>query len=262
MAKTEETLKLEEALKEQSRKKREYGCTEVTIGFKHEGHGDEIVDYMSMDAREVFRCYELKVSYSDLKSDNHLSWYGDYNYLVISERMRLRPIPYDNYIPPYVGILAGTDLTVIRQAKKRNVSDENRGMLKDSLLRSVYWRMEQYRESADVSLLKQYQKEKEALLQANEDMKKADDLMRFNYEDYETWYRKNHQISSFTIAEGAKEERRQYSLREKDEMTWRTEEEHHVCPVCHGRAVKDEQGREVLSPYCPYCGSDLRRRKK
>ena len=98
---------LEQALERDSRKKREYGCTEVTIGFRHNGHGDEIVDYMSMDAREIFRCYELKVSFSDLKSNNHLSWYGDYNYLVISERMLLRPIPYDNYVPPYVGILAG-----------------------------------------------------------------------------------------------------------------------------------------------------------
>lgn len=85
MAKTEETKMLERSLEERSRKKREYGCEEVTIGFKHEGHGDEIVDYMTMDADEVFRCYELKVTLADLKTDNKLSWYGDYNYLVISD---------------------------------------------------------------------------------------------------------------------------------------------------------------------------------
>ena len=257
MPKTEQTLQLEQALERDSRKKREYGCTEVTIGFRHNGHGDEIVDYMSMDAREIFRCYELKVSFSDLKSNNHLSWYGDYNYLVISERMLLRPIPYDNYVPPYVGILAGESLRTVRQAEKRTVSAETKALLKDSLLRSIYWRMEQYRDGADPSVLKQYQKEAETLKEQMEQMKQEDDLLHFNYEDYENWYQKNHQVS-FRIDQGAKEERRQFAERKEGRMQWIAEEKTLVCPVCHHKALYDETGAQVCTAYCPWCGADLR----
>ena len=60
MSKTQETLSLEAALYALSEKKRYYGCTEVTIGFKKTGHGDEIVDFMSLDADGIFRCYEIR----------------------------------------------------------------------------------------------------------------------------------------------------------------------------------------------------------
>ena len=82
--KTKETKNLEKALDALSKAKREYGCEEVTIGFKSSGHGDEIVDYMTMDAKGIFKCYELKVTLQDLKTDNKKSFYGDYNYLVVS----------------------------------------------------------------------------------------------------------------------------------------------------------------------------------
>lgn len=257
MSKTEETLLLEEALKEESRTKREYGCEEVTIGFHHEGHGDEIVDYMSMDAHEVFRCYELKVTYSDLKTDNKLSWYGDYNYLVVSESMYRRPIPYDNYIPPYVGILVGKELRTVRAAKKKKIPEETRAMLKDSLLRSVYWKMLKYRDSADPAVLSQKDKEIAARDETIEEMKRTDDAMRFNCSDYETYYRKNHQNEDFTIASAARQERKEYKARQMGQLTWQQEEGVYVCPVCHGRALERE-GKQILSDYCPFCGTDLR----
>jgi hypothetical protein len=258
MSKTEQTRQLERALEAASRQKREYGCTEVTIGFRHDGHGDEIVDYMSMDAREVFRCYELKVSYADLKTDNRLSWYGDYNYLVVSEDMYRRPLPYDNYIPPYAGILVGPSLRTVRPAKKEHISDEVREMLKDSLLRSVYWKMVQWRDEADDTVLKETRAQLEEAQTELAEVRKQDDLMRFNYEDYETWYRKNRQDMSFSIAEAARQERKNFALRQEGKLTWQKQEDRLVCPVCHHEALFDENGRPMASDYCPYCGTDLR----
>lgn len=59
-----------------------YGCYEVCLGS---GYGDEFVDFMTMDSKDVFRCYEIKISLSDFSSSNKLSFAGDFNYLVIPQ---------------------------------------------------------------------------------------------------------------------------------------------------------------------------------
>ena len=61
----------------------EYGTIEVKIGTAKNHKKAEYVDFMSYDMRKnIFRCYEIKVSLSDLKSKANMSWYGNYNYLV------------------------------------------------------------------------------------------------------------------------------------------------------------------------------------
>ena len=74
MAKTKETIAIEHALSDMCRKKRIYGCEEVTIGFPNDGHGNEIVDFMSMDSKGILRCYEIKISLADLHSNAKKSW--------------------------------------------------------------------------------------------------------------------------------------------------------------------------------------------
>ena len=51
--KTNETLEIEEQLRKTCRKKRLYGCEEVTIGFYNSGHGNEICDFMTMDSKGI-----------------------------------------------------------------------------------------------------------------------------------------------------------------------------------------------------------------
>lgn len=250
MAKTKETLQLEDALRQRSRKKREYGCEEVTIGFTYENKGNEIVDFMSMDAHEVFRCYEIKISLSDLKSNNALSWYGDYNYLVISEDLWMRDIDFDNYIPPYAGILVSDDLQTMRNAKKKAVSDTDRKMLKDSLLRSLYWRMVQYQDAGSDEILKQLQKDQDALKNEYEQYRRQVDRTMFTEEDYVRYYGMNHQCSP-DLEQMAKGEREQYFLRKEGKMAWQKEDDHLCCPVCGYRT-------KLKSAFCPACGVDLR----
>lgn len=261
MAKTQDTLNLEIALDQLSKVKREYGCEEVTIGFKKSGHGDEIVDYMTMDASSIFRCYELKVTLSDLKTDHKLSFYGNYNYLVVSDTLYEKCPVWDNYIPPYAGIITGTELKIKRPAKKRVISEEAQKMLEDSLLRSIYWKMVHYKDAQDLSAYRNLQKkltEKEEALVAQERVKEQE---LWTYHDYEFYFQKNHQESTFSLENAAKVQRKQASLREKGNFTWVLKDGKYVCPVCGNIAVLNSKKEVLLSNYCSFCGADLRKLK-
>lgn len=263
MPKTKETLDLENALSQQSKQLRKYGCEEVTIGFVHDGHGDEIVDYMNMDANAVFQCYEIKVTLADLKTDNKKSFYGDYNYLVVNDSLYAKNPVWENYIPPYCGILVGTSLTVKRKAKKKNIPDETREMLKDSLLRSIYYKMENYKDASDLTKYRQLQKQLEAKQEEYLQLERANEQTIWEAHDYEHYYRINHQDDSFTIALQAKKERNESSLREKGQYTWiKQENGEYCCPNCHKNAPLDNKKEPLLSHYCPFCGTDLRKIKK
>lgn len=61
-----------------------YGCFETVMG-ESRGYGKEKVDYITMNSDNVFRCYEIKITREDLHSKAKLSFYGDYNYLVVPE---------------------------------------------------------------------------------------------------------------------------------------------------------------------------------
>ena len=78
---------------------KEYGTEEVTIGFARGGRINnkiEIVDFLSYDMKkDLFRCFEIKVSMSDFKSKAAKSWQGNYNYLVLSEELyHQRPLDW------------------------------------------------------------------------------------------------------------------------------------------------------------------------
>lgn len=262
MAKTQETLDLEAALDQQSRAKREYGCEEVTIGFKKSGHGDEIVDYMTMDAKAVFKCYEIKVTLSDLKTENKKSFYGDYNYLVVTDELYAKNPVWDNYIPPYTGILAGTELNVKRTARKKDVKSETKEMLKDSLLRSLFWKMENYKDAKDLENLRNIKKQ---LLDQQTEMTQkslADERMIWTYQDYEHYYRLNHQAPQYSLESAAKQERKETDLRMQGKYTWMHQNDNFICPACKNTAPLDSTNQPVLSNFCPFCGADLRDFKK
>ena len=62
-----------------------YGAFEVVIGHNTMGYGNEYVDFLTMTSDNEFRCYEIKVSKEDLHSNAQLSFYGDFNYVVIPD---------------------------------------------------------------------------------------------------------------------------------------------------------------------------------
>ena len=125
---------------------KEYGTTEVKIDFQRNGNGREIVDFMSYDAKnDIFRCYEIKVTMQDFRSKAKKSWYGNYNYLVLSKEL------YDEQsiekwkkeIPPNVGIIVINTRSLSKysvvKSIKMNIDESQKEMLKNSLLRTLFY---------------------------------------------------------------------------------------------------------------------------
>ena len=64
-----------------------------------------------MDSKGTIRCYELKVTKQDLKSHAKKSWYGNYNYLVVTDSLYEKIISqgesWNDYLPDGVGLMVG-----------------------------------------------------------------------------------------------------------------------------------------------------------
>lgn len=128
---------------------REYGATEVTLGFVRDGRingATEIVDFLSYDMKkDIYRCYEIKVTMQDFKSSAHKSWYGNYNYLVISSKLYYLQDAewWKDAIPKDVGLIVIEPKNEIRETIKRaayrDITDEDKQVLKDSLLRTLFY---------------------------------------------------------------------------------------------------------------------------
>lgn len=168
--KSKETLDLEQAIQDRETQKRRYGCKEVTIGFPKEGKGNEICDYISMDSDGILRCFEIKVSKSDLKSKAKKSFYGHYNFLVVSEALAVEISDWASYIEAPIGVMAGKNLTIIRKSKliKLNFAEET--MLKESLLRSLWWKLQSFETSENTDIHKQLASENRQLKKENREL--------------------------------------------------------------------------------------------
>ena len=148
--KTAETLNIERMLLESCfapnnpKLAKDYGVAEVTVGFQRDRQGHERVDFLSYDARkDIFKCYEIKVSMNDFNSDAKLSWYGNYNYLVMPKGLyeEKEPSWWANEVESYVGIIIiGNDCKkTVKKPKYVEISTEQKDMLKNSLIRSLFY---------------------------------------------------------------------------------------------------------------------------
>ena len=162
MAKRKDTLLIEEALRKKTREDRIYGCEEVTIGFYNSGHGNEIVDFMTMDSKGIIKCYEIKVTIEDFKSKAAKSFYGDYNYFVMPAVLAEKVLK-EELVPDGIGILAFKGdseyfwFEVIKKPRrKKDVPSE---MLKESLIRSMYYKYLKYYDACDIEKTKMLKKE-------------------------------------------------------------------------------------------------------
>lgn len=153
--KTQETLAIEQALLKScfapnnKSLAKMYGCFEVTMGFaikKIGGRKTEIVDFMAYNKdKEEFRCYEIKVSLSDLKSNCAKSFYGHYNYLVVTKTLYEKASDViHNYIPDFAGVIvydeASRCLSTVKKPKKQTPSSDEVNIMKDSLLRTLFYK--------------------------------------------------------------------------------------------------------------------------
>ena len=143
MSKTETTKELEMLIFYESKANNIgiYGAFEVALG---DAYGNEYVDYMTMKSDGDFRCYELKQSYNDFHSKAKISFYGDYNYYVLTEELynllqEKGESPFWNcgvYIRKFNS--QGTAyLELIKKAPKRTVTPWMRNELTHCMVRSL-----------------------------------------------------------------------------------------------------------------------------
>ena len=128
--KTNATLQLEEAIKRKYCTAEQFGVHEVTLGIG----GHERADFMTISVNDVVRCFEIKVSMSDLKSKAKLTFCGNFNYLAAPYEIASAAL---DMLPPHIGILYGESLEVLRSPSYCEVPPELLSTIKTSLIRSM-----------------------------------------------------------------------------------------------------------------------------
>lgn len=154
ISKTELTKKLEDALWDTTTKMSVFGCFEVTIGFNTSKYGR--VDYMTMDTKDIFRFYEIKVSKSDFHSKAKHTFLGHFNYYVLSNELYQE---IKNEIPKHIGAFVleeteyGSEIMVCRKPPQKQELTINPGILKSSMVRSLFREYQRHKESKNISYI-------------------------------------------------------------------------------------------------------------
>mgnify|MGYP000053672052 CR=1 FL=1 len=119
-----------------------YGCYEVCFGYN-----EEYCDFMTMDSKNVFRCYEIKSSMGDLRSKAKLTFKGDFNYIVIPEEL-FEKDSVQEILKPYlwrgVGVLlyrrkdnGNINIHELQKAKRQTLYIGDRVKIMDYMVRSL-----------------------------------------------------------------------------------------------------------------------------
>lgn len=218
MGKRKETILLENALMKMCQEKRIYGCEEVTIGFHNSGFGNEIVDFITMDSKGIIKCYEIKVTIEDLKSKAKKSWYGNYNYLIVSEELYNKILDWDKYLPKNVGLIVGEKLKSVKNAKKLDINKNTEVMLKESIIRSMFWKITKYKNANNLEKQKELQSEIRNLKKEKQDLyKRAIKSEKIIYE-YEFFKALNDGIEDINLEKIATEEKEKYRNNKKEKI--------------------------------------------
>ena len=155
--KTDLTRQAEKCLWHETNRMGVFGCFEVTIGWS----GNERVDYITYSTDNTIRCYEIKVSMTDLNSKAKQTFLGDYNYLVITQDLWEKMQQDERIMCKYwrQGIYVFSEehtcITSVKKAKKQQVTLGTRATILESMVRSMnrelykfykvkpYWELEE-----------------------------------------------------------------------------------------------------------------------
>ena len=141
MGKTKITKQLESRLITYTNKIGVYGCLEVTIGIG----GRERVDYLTIDNKDVVRCYEIKSSKSDFFSSAKHTFIGNYNYYVMPNELYEE---VKNSIPSKIGVFDG--FSILKKPKRVELTEEL-NTIKTSIIRSLSRDYKKFFKSTDMS---------------------------------------------------------------------------------------------------------------
>lgn len=116
MAKSSLTLDLENQIYAKTKANDVFGSFEVTVGYDNGRAGYERIDFLTVDKKGTWRCYEIKVSLSDFRSRSKKSFVGHYNYFVLTKDL------YDlvkEEVPSHIGVYIGSNS--VKKAKKQEL---------------------------------------------------------------------------------------------------------------------------------------------
>lgn len=158
MAETQLTKSLKRSIWFATKKMGVFGCFEVTIGF----NGKERVDYMTLDTKGTWRCYEIKISKSDFRSKAKNTFVGHYNYYVMPQEL------YDEVkdeIPKHIGVFIGYEKynAFCKKSAKKQILAADEEMLKMSMIRSMNRDVEKNIKSGDENIIDNYKRRIEDL---------------------------------------------------------------------------------------------------
>ena len=115
---------------------------------------------------------------ADLKSKAKKSWYGHYNYLVIGGELLDKIDEVKSLTPKEIGIL-NNNLSAIRRPKLKGIHTTTETMLKESLVRSMYHKMNKYKRTQDIDEYKKMEsKVKRVERERNKYKKQYDELIK------------------------------------------------------------------------------------
>lgn len=167
MAETQLTKDLKRLIWFATKKMGVFGCFEVTIGF----YGNERVDYMTLDTKGIWRCYEIKITKSDFHSKAKNTFIGHYNYYVMP--LELYEEVKDE-IPNHIGVFAGNDQYIsCKKNAKKQILGEKEDVLKISMIRSMNRDVEKNIKSGDKNILNHYKRKIEDLKEELREMRKS-----------------------------------------------------------------------------------------
>lgn len=153
MSETKLTKELKQAIWFATKKMGVFGCFEVTIGF----NGNERVDYITVDTRGVWRCYEIKVSESDFHSKSKNTFIGHYNYYVIPKELHEK---IKNEIPKHIGVFVGkNDYAYCDKRATRQQLGANENILQMSIIRSLNRETEKLIRAGNKDIINNYERE-------------------------------------------------------------------------------------------------------
>ena len=146
--KSEITLNLENAVRRNISKVGTFICPEVTLGFG----GSERVDILSIDTKNIVRCYEVKSSVVDFRSKAKWTFIGHYNYFVMPEDVYEK---VKSEVPSHVGVYVYG--TCVKKPKKQKVSAEMLQTVMMSMIRSLSRDAEKLYKSKNPRIIEQYE---------------------------------------------------------------------------------------------------------
>lgn len=195
MAKTKETLDLENLLFEYNRFNGFFCIFECTIGFGGGGR----VDCIAIDTRSCIRAYELKVTKSDFHSKHGHNFVGNLNYYVMPRKLYNE---VQNEIPNGIGVMCpssdNTSLEIIKKSKRVELKQSLHNM-ELYMIRSLFREYEKTIASENKAILNAYERDKRRLMRERDKYynmlvtlnKNIHKYLGNKYKDFRNWLRKN-----------------------------------------------------------------------